>query len=113
MKRRTRSKTRSNVILLRRRLAPPRKLPAAIQAKLARTTLRAARTAAENGRCGVAEGLLVAGTMRLQAAGRRASTKGAMVRALDAGKEATYTGTAIIECRERERSSASPSGETT
>jgi hypothetical protein len=81
-----------------------RKLPASIQARLATATLRAARTAAENGKCGVAEGLFVAGNMRLQAAAARARTKGAMVRALDAGREAADAGTAILDCRERERS---------
>jgi hypothetical protein len=64
-----------------------RKLPANIQARLAGAALRAARTAADSGKCSVAEGLFVAGNMRLQAAGARARTKGAMVRARSGARE--------------------------
>ena len=90
-----------------------RKLPASIEAKLARATLRAARTAADNGKCSVAELLFGFGGVDLQAAVTRARTKGAVFKSLDAGMEAADASKAIIDCRQRERAASSPSGGTT
>ena len=87
-----------------------RKPPAGLQARLARATLRAARSAAEKGRCSVAELLFAFGNVDLQAAGTRVRSKGAMLKALDAGVESADAAKAIIECRQRERSAPSPSG---
>jgi hypothetical protein len=89
-----------------------RKLPAGVQARLALGALRAARTAAENGKCAVAEMLFGFGGVDLQGAVTRARTKGALFKSLDAGMEAADASKAIIDCRQRERSSASPSGAT-
>ena len=96
-----------------RRSTATRRLPAGVQAKLARATLRAAHTAAENGKCAVAEALFVAGNVRLQAAGAGARTKGAFLKTLDVGMEGAKVGTAIAECRERQRATRGPSGATT
>ena len=96
-----------------RRLAPKRKLPASIQARLARAALRAARTAAEGGKCAVAEMLFGLGNVDLQAAVRGARTKVAALKTLDAGMEGADAGKAILDCRERERAALSKSGATT
>jgi hypothetical protein len=97
----------------RRKIVPKRKLPAGIQAKLARAALRAARTAAENGKCAVAEMLFGVGGGNLQAAAARARGKGAAFKVFDAGKDAADAGKAIIDCRERERAAQIPPGGTT
>ena len=86
-----------------RKSTPKRKLPVGIQAKLARGALRAARTAAENGQCALAEVLLSFGNGKLQLATASARTKGAALKVLGAGMEATDAARAVIDCRERER----------
>ena len=90
-----------------------RALPASIQAKLARAALRAARNAADSGKCAVAEMLFGLGGVDLQGAVTRARTKGAVLKSLDAGMEAADASKAIIDCRQRERAASSPSGGTT
>ena len=97
----------------RRKVVPKRKLPAGIQAKLARAALRAARTAAESGKCAVAELLFGFGGGNLQAAAARARGKGAAFKVFDAGKDLTDAGKAILDCREREQAAQSPPGATT
>lgn len=87
----------------RRNTVPKRRLPAGIQAKLAGAALRAARAAAENGRCGVAEMLFTFGSLDLRASVTRAQTKGAALKVLDAGMEGADAGKAILDCRDRER----------
>lgn len=88
-------------------------MPAGIQVKLARATLRAAHNAAKSGKCDVAEALFVAGNMRLQAAGTGARTKGAFLKTLDVGMEGADAGRAIAECRASERSPVSRPGAAT
>jgi hypothetical protein len=75
-----------------------RKLPAGIQARLARAALSAARTAADGGKCAVAELLFGFGGVDLRGAVTRARTKGALFKSLDAGMEAADASKAIIEC---------------
>ena len=96
-----------------RGLSSKGKLPAVLQAKLARTALRAARAAADNGKCAVAEFLFGFGTGHLQAASTRARGKAAGLKVLDAGMEATEAGKAILSCRERERAAQASPGATT
>ena len=97
----------------RRKIVSKRKLPAGIQAKLARAALRAARTAAENGRCGVAEMLFGFGGGNLRAAAARARGKGAVLKTFEAGKDAADAAQAVIDCRERERAAQSTPGAAT
>ena len=96
-----------------RKSTPQGKLSGNVQAKLARAALRAAHTAAGNGQCALAEGLFVAGNMRLQAAGLRARTKGAVFKTLDVSIAGADAGKAIVECWERERAAQVPPGGTT
>jgi hypothetical protein len=95
------------VVWFRRNVALKRKLPAGVQAKLARAALRAARTAAENDRCGVAELLFGFGGGDLGAASARARSKGAVLKVFDAGMEGADAAKAIIECRQRDRAKGS------
>jgi hypothetical protein len=97
------------VVRFRKRPAPKRKLSVSIQARLARGALRAARSAAESGKCAVAEMLFGFGGVDLHGAVTRARTKGAVFKTLDAGMEAADASKAIIDCRKRERERAAAS----
>ena len=93
-----------------RKIVPRRKPSAGTQARLAQAALRAARTAAESGKCGVAELLFGLGNVDLQGAVTRARGKGAFFRSLNAGMAGADAATAIIECRERELAARVPPG---
>jgi hypothetical protein len=96
-------------MLVRRGPLQKRKpLPAGIRAKLAKATFRAARSAAKNGRCALAEMLLAFGGVDLHASAARARRIGPAIKVLDAGQEGADAGVAIIECRARERSGEGP-----
>ena len=57
--------------------------------------------------------MFVAGNGNLRAASAHARGKGAVLKTFDAGKDAAEAGKAILDCRERERTSkSSPEGTT-
>ncbi len=87
---------------------PKRKLPAALEGRLAGGALRAARKAAQAGNCLLAEGLFLHGNLTLQLAAARMRSARGTLKLLDAGEEAIGTAAAIAECWERHGTSENP-----
>jgi hypothetical protein len=96
------------VIRFHQRLVRKRKLPVKFHLRLAGTALRAARTAAESGRCAVAEMLFAFGTGSIKAGTARTRSLGTVRKAIDAATEGTKAVEAISECWARERAPAAP-----
>jgi hypothetical protein len=90
-----------------------RKLPAGIHARLARGFARAARLAAEAGKCDTAEVLLGFGGVDLRAAtgGGRRKVRTA-VKVLDAVSDSAAAMSAVIDCRARARAQTHGTGGT-
>jgi hypothetical protein len=92
-----------------RKVVRKRKLPVRFHVRLADTALRAARTAAEHGRCAAAEALLAFGGGNIQAVTtRRTRSLGIVRKAIDAATEGTRAAEAITACWARQGEPATP-----
>jgi len=83
-------------------------VPASIQARLARGALRAARKAAENGKCAVTEMLLALGGGGLRLAIPRVRGIGSSLKTLNGQADMAEAASAMISCKEREGKAAPP-----
>jgi len=96
--------------MLPRRSGPVRKSSFRARALLAQGTLRAAKRAAENGQCAVAELLLA--FSNFGAVGSGASSPRRVLKALDVGVSAADAAAAILACRARSSGDALGMGAT-
>lgn len=92
----------------RPRARPRKPLPVRFQVRLAGAGFRAARKAAEAGRCRVAEFLYMVGGGTLKAVTARKRNLGTLQKALGAASEGTMAGEAIAACWARQRETATP-----
>ena len=97
-----RTRTSNFSSMFNRPFAPARKRSFRVSAMVAQGMLRAARKAAENGKCVVAQGLFA--LSGFGSVGPSASTPRRYLKALSVGETAAGVASAIVDCHARARS---------